>query len=272
MEPACQHRADSPVAGVAGVPAEAGAAGPAFDQRSTHPAAAGQANRPGRPLLRRHVLVGVRHRADPAHPGSDRRTGRVRPGHPDNPGDPGSPGRGDDLLSGGRQGLSQGRRLVRGEQGQLRAQRGPDRRGRSLDQLHHHRRGLGSRRFGRHHLGGAEPAGRRRPHVGGLRGADRLGQPARPAGGGALLRHPHLLLHRQHGGPDRRRPDPGRPRQPGACADSLRPDPARKGRERPAARGVAVLRGPGVRQWRIGHDGYRGDLQRRQRLPPTPGR
>ena len=52
--------------------------------------------------------------------------------------------------------------------------------------------------------------GRRRPHVGGLRGADRLRQPARPAGGGTVLRHPHLLLHRQHGGADRRRAGPGR--------------------------------------------------------------
>ncbi len=48
--------------------------------------------------------------------------------------------------------------------------------------------------------------------------------------------------------------------------------PLGKEGQRPAARGVAVLRGPGVRQWRIGHDGYRGDLQRRQRVPPTPGR
>ena len=49
----------------------------------------------------------------------------------------------------------------------------------------------------------------RRADVGGVRGPDRLRQPARPAGGGPGLRHPHLLLHRQHGRPDRRRAGPG---------------------------------------------------------------
>ena len=117
----------------------------------------GQADRAGGAVVGRHVLLGVRHRGDPAHPRPDRRPGGVLARHADHRGHPGRAGRGDDLLPGGGQVLSQGRRLLRRQPGQLRPEHGPGGRRRPADQLHDHRGGVGGGRRRRHHLGRPRP-------------------------------------------------------------------------------------------------------------------
>ncbi len=76
----------------------------------------------------------------------------------------GRAGGGDDLLPRRRPLVSQSGRLLRRQPGQLRAQRGPDRRSRAPHQLHHHRGGVGGGRGRCHRLGRARPQARRGAH------------------------------------------------------------------------------------------------------------
>ena len=83
--------------------------------------------------------------------------GGLLAGHPDHRRHPGRAGRGHHLLPRRGQVLPEGRRLLRGEPGQLRPQRGPDRRRRPAHQLHDHRGRVGGGRRRRHHLGRPRP-------------------------------------------------------------------------------------------------------------------
>ena len=226
----------------------------------------------GGPVLGCHVLFGVCQRADPAHPDTGRRSGRIRAGHADHAGDPGRAGRRHHLLSRSRQVLPEGGGLVCGEPGQLRSERGPGGRGRFADQLHDHGRGLGGGRQRRHRVGGAQPGRCSGADVRGLRGVDRLRQLAGPARGRPGICHSHLLLHRQYGCLDHRRAGPGCGRGSGPRTGSSGPDTSRPRRWRVASGRVVVLCGPGLRQRRLGHDRHRGHLQRGERVSGTSGR
>ena len=243
---------------------------PLVSDRAPRPAT-GQAHGPGRAVLGRHVVLGLRQRGDAADPGPHRRAGGLLPRHADDGRHPGRPGRGDHLLP--RRGplLPEGGRLLRGEPRQLRAERRPDRRRRPAHQLHDHRGRVGGGRRRRHHLG--RPAlGRYAVPLsiafvvllafGNLRGHPR---------GRAGLRHPDLLLHRQHGRAHRRSAWPRRP--PATSPGHAEPrDAAPRPRQRRAhPRRLGLLPAAGLRQRQLGHDRHRGHLQRREHLPGAPG-
>ena len=98
-----------------------------------------------------------------------------------------------------------------------------------------------------------------------------LRQPAGHPRGRAGVRHPHLLLHRQHGPAHR-----GRPGQGGHHRAAPRPGGQRDHAARPRRRGadprdLRLLPAPGLRPGQFGHDRDRGHLQRGEHLPDAPG-
>ena len=149
-------------------------------QRARGPRAALPDAGPGRLRLGQHLLVGLRHRGDHAHPRPGRRR-RPGPDHAPHPGHRRPAGRRRHLLPADHQGLPQGGRQLHRQQRQPGGHPRPGGRLLHPGGLRAHRRRLGQRRRRRPHLGlpralrepGADRRRRRRP--------DRLGQPARPA-------------------------------------------------------------------------------------------
>ncbi len=253
------------------LPHQAGPARAASHQRAAGGPAPGQAHRTGRAVVRRHVVLGLRHRADAAHPDPRGRGGRLLIDHAPHRRDPRGAGRCHHLLPRRRPLLPQGGRLLRRKQGQLRPQRGPDSRRRPAHQLHHHGGGVGGGRGRRHRVGRPRPEARRGPALHRVRRSPRLREPPGYPRGGAGLRRPHLLLHRQYGDPHRDGRRARRRGAPRACAQGRPHPPPRACRRRLAAGHLRFLPAPSLRQRELGHDRDRGHLQRRQHLPRAPG-
>ena len=186
---------------------------------------------------------------------------------------PGRPRRRDDLLPGRRPLVPEGGRLLRREPRQLRPQHRPDRRRRPAHQLHDHRRRVGGGRGGRHRSRPPRRSGATAvPLSIALRRAPRLRQPARDPGSRAGVRHPHLLLHRQHGACSSS--SAWRAKRPGTSAKAAPSHghaAARTRQRRADARRLGLLLAPGLRQRELGHDRDRGHLQRGEHLPGAPG-
>ena len=209
------------------LPHQEPAARASYRHRATVDRASGQADRPGGLVLRRHLVVGVRHRADAPSPDPDHRRCRLLLGRPHQHRGDLRPSLRDPLLSRGGQGVHEGRRSLRGGPRELRPQRGPGGRHVAAHRLHLDGRSLGGGRRGRGHLGRPEPhplydVDRHRPGH-----SPCLWEPARHSRGRPHVRRPHLLLHRQHGAAHRRgdlqgrQPGPSTPiRSPGTRARS----------------------------------------------------
>ena len=231
--------------------------------------ASGPAHRPGRLVLGRHLVIGLRHRADAPSPDPDHRRGRVLVGHPHQPRRDLRPSLRDALVPRGGQGVHQGRRGLRGGPRELRPQRRPGGRHVVAHRLHVDGGGVGGGRRGRDHLRGPEPGplydvDRHRPGH-----PPRLREPARHSRGRPHVRRPHLLLHRQHGAAHRLGHLQGGDRVPARPSDHRAPrlGPHRVAGQRTALRSHRVRAAQGVRLGRLGPDRDGGHLQRRERLP-----
>ena len=182
------------------LPAQEQAARPAAPHRAARARAPRQADGARRVRLRQPLVVGVRHRGDPAgpHPRS-RASARSSLVVPLTVGDARRPRLPDPVVPPDDQGLPHRGRRLHGDARQLRPASRAGRRGRAPHRLRAHRLGVGRGRYGRAGLGVQRVHAVHPPDLDPVRDHHRLREPARREGVGEDLRGTDLLLHGQHG-------------------------------------------------------------------------